>query len=632
MALTYPAFGATIEELVGEKYADNCDGLGTARFHYKHDVLSMELDMKDVEPEDMEFYATWGYGESYSSYFDRTQSLLELHHYLQRCGINPDRVWPVSDHLKQYMEIAGETYKERGIDVPAPTFIDKTEPEPTLDDGTPVARWNLAALPSGRFHPLDITVDAKGNIHMLGNSYPAGPNTLVQLSQNGTFLEQETILRDLITGYADNLVIDSDGSIFFPTTSQYVLKGYGGLEDLEAIMRQDYGDRVNMFIARFLKPDLEQKYPTYAAQFGRVRDIAIDNHNNVFVADSGSRSVHVFEYGGKSVTPDKIGERSSPIAFPIGISIDAKGNLYVADSESKQVHKFTSSGIHVSSWGSAGKDQGQFSELVDVAVGGNVVYALDYYVEKCGNALPDSYADNCYFSRIQKFSEGGKFISIWQISEAGDYYKPLRMESGPDGSLFVIFEERPQVVVIGESAAATDNTAANQGQPSSESSTQSTEPNPESVSTTNPLSGESQSSSQSGESSTKSGGGCLIATAAYGSEFAPQVQMLREIRDNQLLKTSSGSAFMSAFNSFYYSWSPTVAEWERQNPIFKELVRASITPLISTLSLLTHVSMDTEEEALGYGIGVILLNIGIYFVGPVVGLMIVNRKFRKRSA
>ena len=51
-------------------------------------------------------------------------------------------------------------------------------------------------------------------------------------------------------------------------------------------------------------------------------------------------------------------------------------------------------------------------------------------------------------------------------------------------------------------------------------------------------------------------GGCLIATAAYGSEMAPQVQLLREIRDNQLMNTEAGSAFMSGFNEMYYSFSP----------------------------------------------------------------------------
>ena len=51
------------------------------------------------------------------------------------------------------------------------------------------------------------------------------------------------------------------------------------------------------------------------------------------------------------------------------------------------------------------------------------------------------------------------------------------------------------------------------------------------------------------------GGGCLIATATYGSELAPEVQKLREIRDNTLLQTESGKLFMGTFNDFYYSFS-----------------------------------------------------------------------------
>ena len=123
------------------------------------------------------------------------------------------------------------------------------------------------------------------------------------------------------------------------------------------------------------------------------------------------------------------------------------------------------------------------------------------------------------------------------------------------------------------------------------------------------------------------GGGCLIATATYGSELSPQVQQLRELRDNTLLQTNSGSSFMIGFNQFYYSFSPTIADWERQNPVFKEAVRLAITPLITSLSLLNYVDMDSEAEVLGYGIGLILLNIGMYIVAPIViGLFV----FRKR--
>ena len=125
----------------------------------------------------------------------------------------------------------------------------------------------------------------------------------------------------------------------------------------------------------------------------------------------------------------------------------------------------------------------------------------------------------------------------------------------------------------------------------------------------------------------KKGGGCLIATAAFGSEMAPQVQFLREIRDNTVLQTESGSAFMMAFNQFYYSFSPTIADYERENPVFKETVKLALTPMLTSLTILNYVDIDSEQEMLGYGIGIILLNIGMYFVAPAVIIFkIKNRK------
>jgi len=122
------------------------------------------------------------------------------------------------------------------------------------------------------------------------------------------------------------------------------------------------------------------------------------------------------------------------------------------------------------------------------------------------------------------------------------------------------------------------------------------------------------------------GGGCLIATAAFGSELSPQVQFLREIRDNTVLQTESGTSFMTGFNQFYYSFSPAIADYERENLVFKETVKLMLTPLLTSLTLLHYADIDSESEMLGYGIGVILLNIGMYFVAPAVLIMTIKKR------
>lgn len=123
------------------------------------------------------------------------------------------------------------------------------------------------------------------------------------------------------------------------------------------------------------------------------------------------------------------------------------------------------------------------------------------------------------------------------------------------------------------------------------------------------------------------GGGCLIATATFGSELAPQVQQLRELRDNSLITTVSGSSFMTGFNSLYYSFSPAIADYERENPAFKEAVKITITPLLTSLSLLNYVDIDSEASVLGYGIGIILMNVSMYFITPAVLIWQVRKRF-----
>jgi len=134
-----------------------------------------------------------------------------------------------------------------------------------------------------------------------------------------------------------------------------------------------------------------------------------------------------------------------------------------------------------------------------------------------------------------------------------------------------------------------------------------------------------QSSEGKTNEQSEEGGGCLIATATYGSEMAVEVQQLRELRDNQLLQTESGTAFMTTFNDIYYSFSPVIADYERENPLFKEAVKIAITPMISSLSLMENA--NSESEVMSIGISIIMLNLGMYLGLPAV--VVIGIKKRK---
>ena len=126
-------------------------------------------------------------------------------------------------------------------------------------------------------------------------------------------------------------------------------------------------------------------------------------------------------------------------------------------------------------------------------------------------------------------------------------------------------------------------------------------------------------------------GGCLIATAAYGSELAPQVQFLREIRDNALLSTESGTSFMTGFNQVYYSFSPAIADLERENPIFRDAVRALITPGLYTMNIMTLADPGSEASVLVFGMLSIAAIGGVYVAGPVLAVHTVRKRISRRS-
>jgi hypothetical protein len=97
--------------------------------------------------------------------------------------------------------------------------------------------------------------------------------------------------------------------------------------------------------------------------------------------------------------------------------------------------------------------------------------------------------------------------------------------------------------------------------------------------------------------------GCFIATATYGSELSPEVQFLRDFRENQVKTSFTGNQFMSAFNDIYYSFSPGVASVIASNDPLRNVLRGALQPLMVVL----HIGVDVYTSFSAFpDVGIIL--------------------------
>ena len=106
--------------------------------------------------------------------------------------------------------------------------------------------------------------------------------------------------------------------------------------------------------------------------------------------------------------------------------------------------------------------------------------------------------------------------------------------------------------------------------------------------------------------------GCLIAAATYGSELSPQVKFLRRFRDNKVLTTFAGSHFMTVFNSFYHSLSPSVASYISGNENLMGILEVVFYPLMGVLQLSSAV----------FSLFRFLQELGMVFAGLVASTLI----------
>jgi len=125
---------------------------------------------------------------------------------------------------------------------------------------------------------------------------------------------------------------------------------------------------------------------------------------------------------------------------------------------------------------------------------------------------------------------------------------------------------------------------------------------------------------------------CIIASVAYGSELAPEVQFLRESRDRIVMSTFAGTQFMRVFNAFYYSFSPDVAGLIGRESLLAATTRILISPLLACLkvaaSALIPLHANPETGVLVMGVLASCLTGTVYFLPSLLVIRMLRKRLR----
>jgi hypothetical protein len=118
---------------------------------------------------------------------------------------------------------------------------------------------------------------------------------------------------------------------------------------------------------------------------------------------------------------------------------------------------------------------------------------------------------------------------------------------------------------------------------------------------------------------------CVIATAAYGSELAPDVAYMRYVRDDLIGSSILGRTLVVVFNEFYYSWSPAVAEWIAGSTLLMAVFRLLLLPLVGIVHVTAlvfaataHATGQTDAASLFGFLAAAIMTITVYVLLPII--------------
>ena len=165
---------------------------------------------------------------------------------------------------------------------------------------------------------------------------------------------------------------------------------------------------------------------TGSSQFNQPRGVAVDSDGNVIVADWGNNVVKVFDNDGNFVGAiGQDGAKGPLLSWPVAVAVGRNGNIYVTNSGTSEIISYTLDRLWAGDkWGGVGTGNGTFQTPNGIAVDSN---NGDVYVIDAGNF------------RIQRFNAAGGYETQWghQATDTDGFSSPFGATVDRDGSIYI---------------------------------------------------------------------------------------------------------------------------------------------------------------------------------------------------
>ena len=262
---------------------------------------------------------------------------------------------------------------------------------PTVVSATPIAPklvWKIGDQVTG---PSGLALDGQGNLYVVDG----GTNDIRKYDRDGKFLTQwgrhgqgdgefsfGSIPNSYYTDYDGGVAVDKQGNVYvddtanariqkFDSTGKFLLKwgspgeGAGQFGHIVGIAVDSQG---NVYVAEDQPHSRVQKFdgngqfllqwnthPTDKNSSFQPNDIAIDQHDVIYLLDLGSSSVQKVNQTGQFISNWLLScDKYTGLMAPNSIALDMSGNLYVADNLAARVCKYDRNGQFLTQWGIEG--------------------------------------------------------------------------------------------------------------------------------------------------------------------------------------------------------------------------------------------------------------------------------------